>query len=205
MIGILDYGLGNVMAFRNIYKWLNIPACTIENAKDISSMTRLILPGVGSFDWAMSKLRSSGMFEALNEAVLDKRVPILGVCVGMQMMAQRSDEGNLEGLGWVDATVHHFSKLTDKKIDLPHMGWNDVIGFGDHPLFENVEKSAIFYFLHSYYFHVKSNSKILSQTDYGKIFTSSIQQGNIFGVQFHPEKSHRRGVQLLKNFAELQC
>ena len=205
MIGILDYGLGNVGAFYNIYKRLNVPVCIVSDAEKIDSIDRLILPGVGSFDWAMSRLSSSGMLEGLNKAVLDRGVPILGVCVGMQMMAKESDEGLLKGLGWIDASVRHFSELTNEKIDLPHMGWNDVQVYKEHPLFKNLEKDAIFYFLHSYYFQEGSDSQIMSRTDYGEVFTSSIFKGNIFGVQFHPEKSHHWGVQLLKNFSELPC
>ena len=205
MIGILDYGLGNVGAFYNIYKRLNIPVCIVTDAEKIDSIDRLILPGVGSFDWAMNRLSSSGMLEELNKAVLDREIPILGVCVGMQMMAQGSDEGHLKGLGWIDASVRHFSKLTNEKIDLPHMGWNDVQVYKGHPLFKNLEKDAIFYFLHSYYFQEGSDSQIMSRTDYGEVFISSIFKGNIFGVQFHPEKSHHWGVQLLKNFSELPC
>jgi len=146
MIGILDYGLGNVGAFYNIYKRLNIPVCIVTDAEKIDSIDRLILPGVGSFDWAMNRLSSSGMLEELNKAVLDREIPILGVCVGMQMMAQGSDEGHLKGLGWIDASVRHFSKLTNEKIDLPHMGWNDIQVYKEHPLFKNLEKDAIFYF-----------------------------------------------------------
>lgn len=205
MIGILDYGLGNVGAFYNIYKRLNIPVCIVTDTGKIDSIDGLILPGVGSFDWAMNRLNSSGMLEGLNKAVLDRGVPILGVCVGMQMMAQGSDEGRLKGLGWIDANVRHLSELTSKKIDLPHMGWNDVQVYKDHPLFKNLEKNAIFYFLHSYYFQEGSASQIMSRTDYGEVFTSSAFKDNIFGVQFHPEKSHHWGVQLLKNFSELSC
>jgi len=205
MIGILDYGLGNVGAFYNIYKRLNIPVCIVTDAEKIDSIDRLILPGVGSFDWAMNRLSSSGMLEELNKAVLDREIPILGVCVGMQMMAQGSDEGHLKGLGWIDASVRHFSKLTNEKIDLPHMGWNDIQVYKEHPLFKNLEKDAIFYFLHSYYFQEGPDSQIMSRTDYGEVFISSIFKGNIFGVQFHPEKSHHWGVQLLKNFSELPC
>jgi glutamine amidotransferase len=205
MIGILDYGLGNVGAFYNIYKRLNIPACIVSDSEKIVTMDKLILPGVGSFDWAMERLNSSEMLGALNEAVLDRKVPILGVCVGMQIMAQGSDEGCSKGLGWIDANIQHFSKLTNKKLDLPHMGWNDIQVYKEHPLFKNLEKDAIFYFLHSYYFQESSNSQIITRTNYGKVFTSCTIKGNIYGVQFHPEKSHHWGVQLLKNFSELTC
>ena len=205
MIGILDYGLGNVGAFYNIYKRLNISVCIVSDPEKIVTMDKLILPGVGSFDWAIERLNLSGMLDELNKAVLDRKVPVLGVCVGMQMMAKGSDEGSSKGLGWIDANIQHFSKLTNKKLDLPHMGWNDIQVYKEHPLFNSLEKDAIFYFLHSYYFQEKDNSQIITKTDYGSVFTSCIIKDNIYGVQFHPEKSHRWGVQLLKNFSELTC
>jgi imidazole glycerol-phosphate synthase subunit HisH len=204
MIGILDYGLGNVMAFSNIYKRLNIPACIITDANKIDSMEKLILPGVGSFDWAIERLNSSNMRDALDESVLEKKTPILGVCVGMQMMATGSDEGNSNGLGWIDARVKHFSKLSNISLDLPHMGWNDVETHYEHPLFKNLQKEAIFYFLHSYYFQESNKSQILATSNYGGIYTSCVFKDNIYGVQFHPEKSHQWGIQLLKNFSEIK-
>ena len=205
MIGIVDYGMGNIKAFSNIYKQLDIPHKIIKSREHFKDVEKIILPGVGAFDHAMMCLEKSGLLETLNDLVLNKKKPILGVCVGMQMMAQGSDEGHLKGLGWIDASVRHFSELTNEKIDLPHMGWNDVQVYKEHPLFKNLEKDAIFYFLHSYYFQEGSDSQIMSRTDYGEVFTSSIFKGNIFGVQFHPEKSHHWGVQLLKNFSELPC
>lgn len=205
MIGILDYGLGNVMAFSNIYKKLDIPASIIKDANKIDSMDKLILPGVGSFDWAMEKLHSANMRNALDEAVLIKKVPILGVCVGMQMMALGSDEGNLSGLGWIDSRIRHFSKLSESDLELPHMGWNDVEIVHEHPLFKNLQKDAVFYFLHSYYFQENLNSQVLATTEYGNTYASCVFKDNIFGVQFHPEKSHKSGIQLLKNFSELTC
>jgi len=204
MIGILDYGLGNVMAFSNIYKRLNIPACIITDANKIDSMEKLILPGVGSFDWAIERLNSSSMRDALEESVLEKKTPILGVCVGMQMMATGSDEGSTNGLGWIDARVKHFSKLSNISLDLPHMGWNDVETHHEHPLFKNLQKEAIFYFLHSYYFQENNKSQILATSNYGGIYTSCVFKDNIYGVQFHPEKSHQWGIQLLKNFSEIK-
>lgn len=204
MISIVDYGLGNILAFANIYKRLNIPVSVVSTVQELQTAVRIILPGVGSFDWAMDKLNNSGMREQMDELVMSKHVPVIGICVGMQMMAKRSDEGHMDGLGWIDAEVKRFdvSSFTHRTHS-PHMGWNEVMPVVEHPLFAGLEKDARFYFLHSYYFSVENTSLILAQTDYSGLFTSSIFQKNIYGVQFHPEKSHYSGVRLLKNFAEM--
>ena len=202
MISIVDYGLGNILAFANIYKRLDIPVNVVSNATELATATKIILPGVGSFDWAMSKLNQSGMRDVLDELV-NKQTPVIGVCVGMQMMANSSEEGMKKGLGWIDATVCRFDdsrfQLTTH---LPHMGWNDVKPVKQGPLFDGLENDARFYFLHSYYFSHHHDEQVLAQTEYGGLFTSSVHHGNIYGVQFHPEKSHHWGVRLLKNFAE---
>ena len=204
MISIIDYGLGNILSFVNIYKRLNIPARVVCTSSELESAKRIILPGVGSFDWAMGRLNESGMSGMLEELVLQNDVPVLGICVGMQMMAKRSDEGKLDGLGWIDAEVKKFDRSTNlQKIYIPHMGWNDVKPFVTHPLFEGLENNTRYYFLHSYYFSVSNPSLVLAQTDYNGMFTSSAYRKNIFGVQFHPEKSHNWGVRLLRNFAEM--
>lgn len=204
MISIIDYGLGNIFAFANIYKQLNIPVSIVSTAKELQNAEKIILPGVGSFDWAMSKLNNSGMRELLDELVMVKKVPVIGICVGMQMMARRSEEGKSNGLGWLDAEVKRFDESHfTQSTHLPHMGWNDVIPLVDHQLFSGLEEKASFYFLHSYYFSAGDSSQILTQTDYNGLFTSSIYSDNIFGMQFHPEKSHHCGISLLKNFAEI--
>lgn len=204
MISICNYGIGNVQALANIYKRLNIPAQIVSAAAELARAERVILPGVGSFDWAMSRLNNSGMRPVLDELVLSKGRPVLGICVGMQMMAKRSDEGSLEGLGWIDAEVNKFDhKAPSRHPYLPHMGWNDVEPCSQDSLFRDIGVTGRFYFLHSYYFAPKDPSTILALTDYGIDFASSVHAGNIYGVQFHPEKSHQWGIQLLKNFAEL--
>jgi glutamine amidotransferase len=165
---------------------------------------RIILPGVGAFDWAMTRLNESGMRDTLEKMVVGKGTPILGICVGMQMMAKRSDEGVLDGLGWLDAEVRRFDHASFKqKTHLPHMGWNDVAPCKATGLFRNLGEGARFYFLHSYYFLPHHKKQVLSVTDYNGNYASSVCAGNVFGVQFHPEKSHQWGIQLLKNFAEL--
>lgn len=203
MISIFNYGIGNVQAIANIYKRLNIPARIVSTAEELARAERVILPGVGSFDWAMARLENSGMRGVLDEVVLSKGKPVLGICVGMQMMAKRSAEGSREGLGWIDAEVKKFDRATPTHCAyLPHMGWNDVEPRSQHGLFRDIGATGRFYFLHSYYFAPRDQNMILGVTDYGGAFASCIRSGNIYGVQFHPEKSHQWGIQLLKNFAE---
>lgn len=219
MITIVNYGLGNIQAFANIYKRLNIPVCIATTAEELSGAQKIILPGVGAFDWAMRRLNDSGMRKTLEELVISKGKPVLGICVGMQILAKRSDEGVLEGLGWIDGEVRKFSEeggvrseelkevrsqeLGGRRVMLPHMGWNDVVPNRTHCLFRGLESGARFYFLHSYYFVPRRESDVLAMTDYNGFYTSSVRSNNIFGVQFHPEKSHQWGIQLLLNFAEI--
>ena len=152
MITLIDYGVGNIFAFQNVYKRLDIPTKIAKTSEDLSVAKKLILPGVGSFDYAMGQLIASGMREKLDELVLEKKVPVIGICVGMQMMGNRSDEGELGGLKWIDAEILKFDeRLIQHRTKLPHMGWNDVNPVEDHPLFIGLEKEAIFYFLHSFY------------------------------------------------------
>lgn len=202
MIGIVDYGLGNVLAIGNIFKKLGVACAPAGTAAALGSADRLILPGVGSFDWAMRRLAESGLREPLDEAVLRQGKPVLGICVGMQMMARRSEEGTLAGLGWIDGEVKRFvaSKAGQR---LPHMGWNDVVPERAAGLFANLGDDIRFYFLHSYYLVPLDPADVLATTDYGGRFVCSAGHGNFYGVQFHPEKSHQWGIQLLKNFAEL--
>jgi len=204
MISIVNYGLGNIQAIANIYKRLNIPARVAASAQELAEAGKIILPGVGAFDWAMTRLERSAMRECLDDLVLRKGRPVLGICVGMQMMAKRSDEGRLEGLGWIDADVRRFDEDSfAHKTRLPHMGWNDVVPRKDGGLFRGLESGARFYFLHSYYFAPSQEGDVLAITDYNGSYASCVRSGNIFGVQFHPEKSHQWGIQLLNNFAEL--
>lgn len=201
-VTLVDYGLGNILAFANIYRRLNIDVVIARNADELAGAEKIVLPGVGAFDWAMSRLTASGMRACLDDLVLGQERPVLGICVGMQMMAARSDEGELAGLGWFDAEVQRFPERVDgRKVSLPHMGWNDVVA-RDDALFRDVDAPR-FYFLHSYCFVPREPSCILATSDYYGEFTSAARKGNIYGVQFHPEKSHHWGVKLLKNFAEL--
>lgn len=202
MITIVDYGLGNVQALANIYKRLDIPVVLARTAQELAGASHVILPGVGAFDWAMHRLNESGMREILDALVVGDGKPALGICVGMQMMARTSDEGTSPGLGWFDATVKLFDTSTFVgRAQLPHMGWNDVDPVRRDGLFAGFTDDIRFYFLHSYYFSANDSRDILATTTYGAPFTCAAQRGNIHGVQFHPEKSHGWGIQLLKNFA----
>lgn len=203
MISIVDYGLGNVRAFLNMYKRMNIEAVAAKTADELSGATRIILPGVGAFDHAMQLLDASGMRETLDELVLDKKVPVLGVCVGMQIIAERSDEGERQGLGWIKGNVRRFGYDPDAAgLPLPHMGWNDVTPTANAGIFAKLENDARFYFLHSYYFECANPDEAAATAKYGADFVCAVRNENIHGVQFHPEKSHHFGTQLLKNFAE---
>ena len=200
MITIINYGLGNIRAFANIYYRLNIPFVIASKKEQLVNAEKLILPGVGAFDWAMSRLNDSGMREVLDDLVIIQKIPVLGVCVGMQMMAIQSEEGQLSGLGWIDGEVCRLRLEQVQGAPLPHMGWNDVHFRNDNALSVGLVKSK-FYFLHSYYFRANKLFEIVATTDYGNTFTSIVSSNNVWGVQFHPEKSHNDGIQLLKNFA----
>jgi glutamine amidotransferase len=204
MITLIDYGVGNIFAFQNVYKRLDIPTKIAKSSQDLMDAQKLILPGVGSFDYAMNRLNDSGMREKLDELVLEKKIPVIGICVGMQMMGNRSDEGNEEGLKWIDGDILKFDeKLIQHRTKLPHMGWNDVVPINNHPLFKGLERDAIFYFLHSFYFECKNPSDTIATSEYGIPFSSAVNRDHIFGIQFHPEKSHHYGEKLLHNFATL--
>jgi glutamine amidotransferase len=203
VIAVVDYGLGNVHAFVNIYRRLDVPVMTATAPEHLYSADRIILPGVGAFDWALTRLNGSGMRQALEDCA-DKGKPILGVCVGMQLMARRSEEGNLSGLDWIGGEVKKFDASTwVQKTKLPHMGWNDIRTRKSNGLFDDLDSDARFYFLHSYYFAPDNQEDVLAETDYNGVFASSVQSDNVCGVQFHPEKSHVWGIRLLRNFAEL--
>ncbi len=200
MIQIINYGLGNIKAFQTIYERLNIPVKIVSSVKQFEPEGRLILPGVGSFDWAMNRLNASGMREMIDKLVLEDKVPVLGICVGMQMMAKQSEEGTEPGLKWIDAVVKRLPKGTG--LPLPHMGWNEISTAPGQPLFEEMEDTR-FYFLHSYVVEPEKTGLTIAKTEYGISFTSAINDQNIYGVQFHPEKSHHWGVKLLENFAKI--
>lgn len=204
MITLIDYGVGNIFAFQNVYKRLDIPTKIAKTAQDLKDAEKLILPGVGAFDYAMEQLNASGMRDTLDHLVMEKKIPVIGICVGMQMMGNRSDEGTSEGLKWIDADILKFDEsLIQQRTKLPHMGWNDVNPIKNHPLFKELEEDAIFYFLHSFYFKCNNLENSIAVSDYGIPFTAAVNAKNVYGIQFHPEKSHQYGEKLLYNFAKL--
>jgi glutamine amidotransferase len=205
MIRIVDYGVGNIQAFMNVFKRLGIPAERATTAADFADATHLILPGVGHFDHAMQRLNDSGMRPALESLVLGQGMPVVGICVGMQMLAAGSDEGSLPGLNWVPGRVRAFATHPlSASLPMPHMGWNDVHPAPGSRLFTTgFDDAAQFYFLHSFYFDAQDKADVAATAHYGLDFDAVVSRGHIHGVQCHPEKSHHWGAQLLKNFAEL--
>lgn len=204
MIAIINYGLGNINAIKTVYNNLNIPVKIASNSDELRDSDKFILPGVGAFDYAMKKLQNSGMVSILNQKIIEEEKNILGICVGMQMLTKSSDEGSLPGLGWFEADVKIFNHyLSDNGLSIPHMGWNNIIPKQDSPILKGLDENSFFYFLHSYYCKSQDTLDVISTTEYGNEFVSTINKKNIYGVQFHPEKSHEAGIKLLKNFSEL--
>lgn len=201
MITIVDYGLGNIRAFLNAFKLMNVPARRANTAAELADADRVILPGVGAFDHAMEQLDASGMRATLEDLVMNRRVPLLGVCVGMQMLGQSSEEGTRPGLGWMEGRVRGLQSL-NPDLRLPHMGWNDVRASSENALFAGLS-DARFYFLHSFYFECGQPADSAATASYGADFSCAVHSGNIYGVQFHPEKSHHSGTRLLKNFSSV--
>jgi len=204
MITIVNYGSGNIHAIGNIYDRLKVPYKVAGHPDEIKGAEKIILPGVGAFDETISMLDHLGFRDVLNQEVQENKVPVLGICVGMQILANNSEEGALAGLGWINGTVRQIDKtLLIHKPKLPHLGWNSIEVQKSGPLFDDIHQEDGFYFLHSYFFDCVDEADVMSTTTYGKRFASSVNHGNIYGVQFHPEKSHQNGINLLKNFAKI--
>ena len=205
MITIVDYGMGNLGSIKNMFKYIGVEV-NIENDIDkIKKASRIVLPGVGAFDTAMQKINESPLKEILDEKALKEQVPILGICLGMQLLTTSSEEGSLNGLNWIPAKTLCFKKNINKDKNVPHMGWNTVRKFNKSPLltgFEEQEETR-FYFVHSYFVKVDNEDHSILKTNYDVIFDSAIARDNIFGAQFHPEKSHKFGMKLFKNFSEI--
>ncbi len=204
MIVIVDYGMGNIGSILNMLKKIGHKAVISSDPGAILDAEKLILPGVGSFDTGMRHLHDSKLLDALNEKALNLKTPILGICLGMQLLTEGSEEGDLPGLGWIPGETIKFRFEGDNaKLKVPHMGWNGVTPASRETLFYNLEDPETrFYFVHSYRVVCRNPEDALATTRYGVEFHSSVQRGNIMGTQFHPEKSHKFGMQLLRNFAE---
>lgn len=204
MITIIDYQMGNIGSIVNMFKRIGFETRIARERSDVSSATKLILPGVGSFDHGVTNLRKSRMLDEINRRVLQDGIPVLGICLGMQLLTHSSEEGSEPGLGWVDASVRKFAFPEDlRHLKIPHMGWNDVTSAKSDPLIEGLPEGPRYYFVHSYYVTCNDPADVLLKTSYGGEFVSALRKGNIMGVQFHPEKSHKYGMALLKNFATL--
>ncbi len=204
MLAIIDYGSGNIAALVNIFKQLRVPHMVTADPTDLPRADRYLLPGVGAFDPAMEALAGKGLLAALNRQVLEQSKPVLGICVGMQLLAQSSEEGRLAGLAWLPGNVRRMDAgAIAKPPRLPHMGWNSITARGEHRLFDGIDLRNGFYFLHSYYFDASDDNHVMATVTHGATVPCAVGRGNVFGVQFHPEKSHSNGVRLLQNFANM--
>jgi glutamine amidotransferase len=204
MIAIVDYGSGNISAIADIFKRLKVPHTVTRDHAELSAADRYILPGVGAFDPTMRTLRESGLVDVLNEEVQVKGKKILGICVGMQILGDASDEGSLPGLGWIPGHIRRIDAAAIQGLPkLPHMGWNSVQLKAPSPLFEGVDLERGFYFLHSYFFDAADAASVAATAECGRELPCGVTRGNVFGLQFHPEKSHANGVAVFRNFTTL--
>ena len=203
MIAIVDYDMGNTGSILNMVKKAGGEAIISSDPEQIENADKLILPGVGAFDAGIQNLAKLGLVNIFRKKVTEQKTPILGICLGMQLLTKRSEEGVLQGLGLVDASTVRFKLISSSGLRVPHMGWNSVVVRKESPLFYDMYPNPIFYFVHSYHVVCRNAEDVLSTTNYGHDFVSSLQIGNIFGTQFHPEKSHKYGLKLMRNFVEL--
>jgi imidazole glycerol-phosphate synthase subunit HisH len=204
LIAIVDYNTGNLASIRNMIRKIGYEAEITSDVDEIDNAEKLILPGVGHFDFGMRNLNSLGLTEVLNKKVLVDKVPILGICLGVQLFMKGSDEGSEPGLGWIDGYTRSFDKVKlGKTLKIPHMGWSEVELQRDSKLFNGFTEEPRFYFVHSYHLTCHSKQDELGHATHGYPFVAAIEHANIFGVQFHPEKSHRFGMHLLGNFLKL--
>jgi glutamine amidotransferase len=204
MIVIVDYGMGNLGSILNMLKKVGAQATITSDKSVVERAEKLILPGVGAFDNGMKNLNRLDLVPVLNRKVIEDRIPVLGVCLGMQLMVKGSEEGDLPGLGWIDAETLKFRfDKADSTLKIPHMGWNTVTIRQQSGIFEDMLEEPRFYFVHSYYVRCHEESDILATTHYGQEFTSSVRRDNIMGTQFHPEKSHKFGMKVFQNFVNL--
>ena len=202
-IVIVDYRTGNLNSIKRTVDRIGSLSIISSQVKDVTQADKIILPGIGHFARAMVNLKELGLLDALTEAVLIKRKPVLGICLGMELMAKTSEEGDTPGLQWLDAEAVRFKISASTRQKVPHMGWNRIQVKKVSPLMKGVDDLSEFYFAHSYHLKINDRSDLMSETEYGISFPSAVERNNIFGVQYHPEKSHRTGVQVLKNFIDM--
>lgn len=202
MITIIDYGMGNLRSVQKAFERLRIKAKISSDINEIMNSDKLVLPGVGHFERGVRNLNERKLFDPINEVVRRKQIPILGICLGMQLMTEYSEEGGVEGLGWIKAETKKFF-FNENSLKIPHMGWNNLLIKKRKTLFNGIEHDNFFYFVHSYYITCQNEEDILTETTYGDRFVSSFNKDNIYGCQFHPEKSHDAGLLVLKNFSDL--
>mgnify|MGYP000932516292 CR=1 FL=1 len=203
MIVIVDYKMGNIASIRNMLRKVGGESIITSDPDQIASAQKLILPGVGAFDAGMTHISQMGLLEPLNHAATVRKAPVLGICLGMQLLTASSEEGSLGGLGWIDGrTIRFQPSRMAAGLKIPHMGWNSVQVKDSSSLFRNLDDEAAFYFVHSYHV-VCGDEFVLATAHHGYDFVCAVRKGNVFGTQFHPEKSHRYGMQVLRNFAEL--
>lgn len=203
MITIIDYGMGNLGSVHNMIKKIGYDSIITSDKEKILKADKLILPGVGRFDAGMNNLMEKGLIDILNEKVQVDKTPILGICLGMQLITNFSEEGKVKGLGWIDAETLKFNFDNNKDLKVPHMGWNFIKKINKSKVIDEMYENSRFYFVHSYYVKCKSRENVVATTNYGFDFDSIIQNNNVVGTQFHPEKSHKFGMKILNNFLEL--
>lgn len=202
MITIVDYKTGNLGSIQNILTRIGEDSVVTSDKDVISRATKIILPGVGAFDTGMRNLMELDMVEILNKKALEEKIPVLGICLGMQLLSKGSEEGELPGLGWIDAETIQFRFKNSIEYKIPHMGWNFLRQHKPSKLLEGMYPDPRFYFVHSYYLKANDADDVLTSTEYEIEFTSAVERGNVLGAQFHPEKSHKFGMKLLKNFID---
>jgi imidazole glycerol-phosphate synthase subunit HisH len=201
-IVILDYGLGNLASIKNMLRKAGAQSIISADPAIIAGAAKLILPGVGHFEAGMENIRNSGWLDLVNQKVLVDKIPVLGICLGMQLMAGHSEEGDVSGLGWFDARIVKFRQEEIGSLKVPHMGWNEITLKQSHPLFPDIHEEQRFYFVHSYHWVCNTEADQLAVTNYGYDFTSVVAKDNIVGMQFHPEKSHRFGLAVMQRFVQ---
>ncbi|MCH8332208.1 MAG: imidazole glycerol phosphate synthase subunit HisH [Bacteroidetes bacterium] len=202
MIAIIDYGLGNLRSIQYKLKRFQVESIITSDPSELDKAEKLILPGVGAFGKGMENIEKNGLREILDKKVLEDKTPILGICLGMQLFTNRSEEGNVDGLGWIDGTTRKFDFENGSELKIPHVGWNSVAIANGNRFIQDIDDDSVFYFVHSYYVECNDETDVLADTNYGVDFVSILNKGNIYGTQFHLEKSRLLGVQMLANFCK---